>query len=86
VLANSERSGCPASSVWADVDAPGDPLLQAVDLSLKVGSELLAFTQVNGLPGDASAISAAALADYAGEARAAGWRPLICFDAFATAG
>jgi hypothetical protein len=50
-----------------------------VDLSLKVGAELLAFTQVNGLPGDSFADFGAALADYAGEARVR-MAALVCFD------
>jgi hypothetical protein len=40
-----------------------------VDLGLKVSAELLAFTQVNGLPGDSFADFAAALADCGSEAR-----------------
>jgi enamine deaminase RidA (YjgF/YER057c/UK114 family) len=34
---------------------PASQTLQAVDLSLKVAAEMLAFTQVNGLPGDSFA-------------------------------
>jgi hypothetical protein len=59
---------------------PASETLQAVDLSLKVGAELLAFTQVNGLPGDSFADFSAALADYAGDARVR-MAALICFDA-----
>jgi len=60
--------------------APASDRLQAIDLSLKVAAELLAFTQVNGLPGDSFADFAAALADYAGEARVR-MAALVCFDA-----
>lgn len=58
---------------------PPSDTLQAVDLSLKVGAELLAFTQVNGLPGDSFADFGAALSDYAGEARLR-MAALITFD------
>jgi hypothetical protein len=59
---------------------PTSETLQAVDLSLKVGAEMLAFTQVNGLPGDSFAEFAASLSEYAGEARVR-MAALICFDA-----
>jgi len=59
---------------------PASETLQAVDLSLKVGAELLAFTQVNGLPGDSFGDFSASLADYAGDARVR-MAALICFDA-----
>jgi hypothetical protein len=58
---------------------PGDTL-QAVDLSLKVAAEMLAFTQVNGLPGDSFGEFGAALREYAGEARVR-MAALVCFDA-----
>ena len=51
-----------------------------MDLSLKVAVELLAFTQVNGLPGDSFGDFAAALQDYAGDARVR-MAALVCFDA-----
>ena len=44
-------AGLPLLKRLDDLTPPGDTL-QAVDLSLKVAAELLAFTQVNGLPGD----------------------------------
>ncbi len=59
---------------------PTSDTLQAVDLSLKVAAEMLAFTQVNGLPGDSFGDFAAALNEYAGEARVR-MAALICFDA-----
>jgi hypothetical protein len=51
-----------------------------VDLGLKVAAEMLAFTQVNGLPGDSFAEFGASLNEYAGEARVR-MAALICFDA-----
>jgi len=59
---------------------PASDTLQAVDLSLKVGAEMLAFTQVNGLPGDSFSEFGASLNEYAGEARVR-MAALICFDA-----
>jgi len=59
---------------------PISETLQAADLSLKVAAEMLAFTQVNGLPGDSFGDFAAALNEYAGEARVR-MAALICFDA-----
>jgi hypothetical protein len=59
---------------------PTSETLQAADLSLKVAAEMLAFTQVNGLPGDSFGDFAAALGEYAGEARIR-MAALICFDA-----
>jgi hypothetical protein len=59
---------------------PTSDTLQAVDLSLKVAAELLAFTQVNGLPGDSFAAFGASLNEYAGEARVR-MAALICFEA-----
>ena len=58
---------------------PSSDRLQAVDLSLKVAAEMLAFTQVNGLPGDSFGDFGAALNDYAGEARVR-MAALVCFD------
>lgn len=59
---------------------PASETLQAVDLSLKVAAEMLAFTQVNGLPGDSFSAFTASLAEYAGEARVR-MAAMVCFDA-----
>ena len=59
---------------------PASETLQAVDLSLKVGAELLAFTQVNGLPGDSFGDFAASLREYTGEASVR-MAAMVCFDA-----
>jgi hypothetical protein len=59
---------------------PASQTLQAVDLSLKVAAEMLAFTQVNGLPGDSFAAFGDSLREYAGEARVR-MAALVCFDA-----
>jgi len=60
---------------------PANETLQAADLSLKVAAEMLAFTQVNGLPGDSFADFGASLAEYTSEARVR-MAALVCFDAF----
>ena len=59
---------------------PASDTLQAVDLSLKVAAEMLAFTQVNGIPGDSFGEFGASLNEYAGEARVR-MAALVCFDA-----
>lgn len=78
VLANV-TGGLPLVKQMARIVQPSDTL-QAVDLSLKVAAEMLAFTQVNGLPGNSFADFAAALQDYAGEAKVR-MAALVCFDA-----
>jgi hypothetical protein len=59
---------------------PASETLQAVDLSLKVAAEMLAFTQVNGLPGDSFAAFSSSLTEYTDEARVR-MAALVCFDA-----
>ncbi|MFN9618714.1 MAG: hypothetical protein ACK55X_03235 [Synechococcaceae cyanobacterium] len=59
---------------------PASETLQAADLSLKVGAEMLAFTQVNGLPGDSFGDFAASLQEYTGEASVR-MAAMVCFDA-----
>ncbi|KMM17626.1 hypothetical protein [Synechococcus sp. GFB01] len=78
ILANA-TAGLPLLKRLATITPPSDTL-QAVDLSLKVAAEMLAFTQVNGLPGDSFGDFVAALADYGSEARVR-MTALICFDA-----
>ncbi len=71
--------GLPLLRRVADL-TPSTDTLQAADLGLKVTAELLAFTQVNGLPGDSFTDFAAALAEYGSEARVR-MAALVCFDA-----
>jgi hypothetical protein len=78
VLANV-AGGLPLVKQMAKL-TPASDTLQAVDLSLKVGAEMLAFTQVNGLPGDSFGDFAASLSEYAGEASVR-MAALVCFDA-----
>lgn len=52
---------------------------QAIDLSLKVVVELVAFCQINGIPGDSIGDFVAALGDYSGEALMR-MAALVCLD------
>ncbi|MEZ4529234.1 MAG: hypothetical protein R2941_25270 [Desulfobacterales bacterium] len=52
---------------------------QAIDLVLKMISELLAFTKINGIPGDSFTDFLAALKDYSGESKIR-MAALLCFD------
>lgn len=52
---------------------------QTIDLSLKVVTELLAFCQINGIPGDSIGDFVMSLADYGGESLMR-MVALICFD------
>lgn len=52
---------------------------QSVDLALKVVVELLAFTQINGIPGDSIGDFAASLGDYSGESLMR-MAALVCLD------
>ena len=46
---------------------PNPDKAQAIDLTLKLVVELIAFCQINGIPGDSVGDFVAALADYSGE-------------------
>ncbi len=52
---------------------------QAIDLSLKLIVEILAFCKINGIPGDSVGDFMASLADYGGEALMR-MAALVCFD------
>ncbi len=52
---------------------------QAIDLTLKMITELLAFTKINGIPGDSFGDFLGALKDYSGESKIQ-MAGLICFD------
>ena len=52
---------------------------QSIDLSLKVIVELLAFCQINGIPGDSICDFLGALGDYGGESLMR-MAALVCFD------
>ncbi len=52
---------------------------QVIDLTLKLIAELLAFTKINGIPGDSFSDFVKALGEYAGESRMR-MAALVCFD------
>ncbi|MEB3831515.1 hypothetical protein [Phormidium sp. CCY1219] len=52
---------------------------QTIDLSLKLVAELIAFCQINGIPGDSIGDFANALGDYGGESLMR-MAALVCFD------
>ena len=58
---------------------PNPEKAQALDLSIKLVAELLAFCQINGIPGDSIGDFVASLADYSGESLMR-MTALICFD------
>lgn len=52
---------------------------QSIDLSVKLVAEVVAFCQINGIPGDSLGDFLAALADYSGESLMR-MAALVCFD------
>jgi hypothetical protein len=52
---------------------------QSIDLSVKLVTELVAFCQINGIPGDSIGDFLASLADYSGESLVR-MAALVCFD------
>ncbi len=52
---------------------------QTIDLSVKLVAEIVAFCQINGIPGDSVSDFLAALADYGGESLMR-MAALVCFD------
>jgi hypothetical protein len=59
---------------------PNPEKAQAIDLSIKLVVELVAFCQINGIPGDSIGDFVASLADYSGESLMR-MAALVCFDA-----
>lgn len=64
---------------FLDYLTPKADTAQTIDLTLKVIAELLAFTKINGIPGDSIGDFVGALGDYAGEAKMR-MVALLCFD------
>ncbi len=58
---------------------PKPETAQSLDLTIKLVTELLAFTKINGIPGDSIGDFLAALGDYTGES-AIRMAALVCFD------
>lgn len=64
---------------FLDKMTPKPEKAQTLDLSLKVIGELLAFCQINGIPGDSIGDFLGALGDYGGESLMR-MAALVCFD------
>lgn len=58
---------------------PKPETAQSIDLTVKLVTELLAFTKINGIPGDSIGDFLAALGDYGGESLVR-MAALVCFD------
>lgn len=58
---------------------PKPEKLQSIDLSVKLVTEVVAFCQINGIPGDSLGDFLAALKDYGGESLMR-MAALVCFD------
>ncbi|MDQ2096134.1 MAG: hypothetical protein QQW96_00585 [Tychonema bourrellyi B0820] len=77
-LANKIAKNVPLLSMLGNL-TPKPEKAQTIDLSLKLVTELLAFCQINGLPGDSIGDFAGALGDYGGESLMR-MAALVCFD------
>lgn len=77
-MANKVSQNVPFLSMLGNL-TPKPEKAQTIDLSLKLVVELLAFCQINGLPGDSIGDFAGALADYGGESLMR-MAALVCFD------
>ncbi|NJM60421.1 MAG: hypothetical protein HC849_09815 [Oscillatoriales cyanobacterium RU_3_3] len=77
-LANKVAQNVPFLSVIGNL-TPKPEKAQTIDLSLKLVTELLAFCQINGIPGDSIGDFAGALGDYGGESLMR-MAALVCFD------
>lgn len=77
-LANKISEKVPFLS-FLDRVTPKADKAQAIDLSLKLVAELIAFCQINGIPGDSIGDFVASLGDYSGESLMR-MVALICFD------
>lgn len=64
---------------FLDKITPKPERAQSIDLSIKLIVEILAFCQINGIPGDSLSDFLRALADYSGESLMR-MAALICFD------
>jgi len=77
-MANKVSQNVPFLSMLGNL-TPKPEKAQTIDLSLKLVVELLAFCQINGIPGDSIGDFAGALADYGGESLMR-MAALVCFD------
>jgi len=77
-LANKIGENVPFLGLLSSI-TPKPEKAQTIDLSLKLVTELLAFCQINGIPGDSIGDFAGALGDYGGESLMR-MAALVCFD------
>ncbi|OCR02282.1 hypothetical protein BCD67_19980 [Oscillatoriales cyanobacterium USR001] len=77
-LANKIGENVPFMGLLSSI-TPKPEKAQTIDLSLKLVTELLAFCQINGIPGDSIGDFAGALGDYGGESLMR-MAALVCFD------
>lgn len=77
-LANKVAQNVPFLSVLGNL-TPKPEKAQTIDLSLKLVTELLAFCQINGIPGDSIGDFVGSLGDYGGESLMR-MAALVCFD------
>ncbi|MDF0556612.1 hypothetical protein [Kamptonema sp. UHCC 0994] len=77
-LANKVSQNVPFLGLLGNI-TPKPEKAQTIDLSLKLVTELLAFCQINGIPGDSIGDFAGALGDYGGESLMR-MAALVCFD------
>lgn len=77
-LANKVVSGVPFLGVLGNL-TPKPEKAQTIDLCVKLVVELVAFCQINGIPGDSIGDFLAALGDYGGESLMR-MAALVCFD------
>jgi hypothetical protein len=77
-LANKVGESIPLMGLLSKI-TPKANQAQAIDLSLKLVAELLAFCQINGIPGDSIGDFLGALGEYSGES-AMRMAALVCID------
>lgn len=78
-LANKTSAKIPLVGGLLNRVTPKADKAQTIDLSLKLVVELLAFCQINGIPGDSIGDFVASLADYSGESLMR-MAALVCLD------
>jgi hypothetical protein len=77
-LANKVGQDLPFLSILKNL-TPKPEKAQSIDLCVKLVAELVAFCQINGIPGDSIGDFLAALKDYGGESLVR-MAALVCFD------
>jgi len=78
-IANKVGGGIPLFGGIVEKLTPKPETAQSIDLSVKLVTEVVAFCQINGIPGDSLGDFLKALADYGGESFTR-MAALVCFD------